>query len=55
MASRTVQLKLTVRYEYEDRAVAPSEEACRVPLAALVAHAANRCLLSGETDLVVED
>ncbi len=56
MASRTVELRLRVRYETtRDPESRPTEDECRDQLAALVDHAANNLMMTGDTDLVVED
>lgn len=55
MASRTVQLMLTVRYESEDSPnTVPDQETCEGFMHDLVQFAANRGLLSGESEYVVE-
>ena len=54
MPSRTVELRLRVRYERDD-SQRPTEEECRAPLADVVEHAALSCLLSGDAEhLLVE-
>ena len=54
MASRTVELKLRVQYERDD-GTTPTEDECREILEDLVQHATNRGLLTGDSDLLVED
>jgi hypothetical protein len=57
MASRTVELKLRVTYEYDDvnKTVIPPAEDCLRLLRDVVEQAAMCGTLSGDTDLTVED
>lgn len=59
MISRTVRLVLTVTYEHhprqEDQKLHITHDMCAAPLNALVEHAVDQGLLTGETDLIVAD
>lgn len=56
MATRTVELKLTVEYSNPDKPKSvPNEKVCHELLDDLVKLAANRGLLSGDTEYVVDD
>jgi hypothetical protein len=56
MASRTMELRLRVKYFYDDSPDRmPEEDDCKALLDSLVSYAANRGLLSGESDLCVDD
>jgi hypothetical protein len=56
MASRTLELKLRVKYEHgENPDLIPDLDTCRELLEQLVQTAVNRGYLSGDSDYVVDD
>jgi hypothetical protein len=54
MNSKTVELRLRVRYERTDGA-RPTDEECQAPLNSLVQYAADNGLISGDGELIVDD
>jgi hypothetical protein len=55
MKTRVVELTLRVAYGFEERDEVPDLDVCKAQLEDLVKLAANRGLLSGDTDMVVDE
>ena len=52
---RIVELKLRVSFAYEDKDETPPLYLCKYQLEQLVSHAAGNGMLTGETDMVVDN
>lgn len=55
MKSRTVELRLRVKYFHEDGREIPDEEKCKLCLRHVVENAVSNGLLSGDNDFCVDD